>query len=119
MGTVVVRIDMPPGEGGGTAPTDEQMQKEQDARQAFLDSVQPKLEEIANRPLSRAGNIVRIELLGGNEWSKLNQYLLLVATDIGAPRVDWDDLVPSGGTATVLDGGPYASLHQWPERTET
>jgi hypothetical protein len=119
MGTVVVRIDMPPVDpegGGGTSPSDDQMQKEQDARQAFMDHAGPKLEEIASRPLSRTGNITRIELLGGSEWSKLNQYLLLVSTDIGVPHVDWADLVPPGGTATAMEGGPYASLRQWPDK---
>ena len=122
MGTVVVRIDMPPVDpegGGGTAPSDDQMQKEQQAREQFMAFAEPRLEEIASRPLRRTGNITRIELLGGSEWSTLNQYLLLVSTDIGEPHVDWADLVPPGGAATVMEGGPYASLRQWPDKERT
>jgi hypothetical protein len=117
MGTVVVRIDMPPGDdgGSGSAPTDDQMEKEQAARQEFLDFVEPKLEALASQPLRRAGNITRIELLGGSEWSTLHQYLLLVSTDIGEPHQDWGDLVPPGGNASVLASGPYASLKRLPD----
>jgi hypothetical protein len=110
MGTVVARIDM---------PANDQTQAEEDARQQFLDFVEPKLEALAARPPTRSGNIVHIELLGGNEWSTLNRYLLLVSTDIGEPDIDWAELVPPGGDASVLASGPFKPLHQWPERTET
>jgi hypothetical protein len=115
MGTIVVRIDMPASDGGGSAPTDEQMEQEQEARQKFLDELAPKLEALVNRPPRRAGNIVRIELLGGNEWSTLNRYLLLISTDIGEPDLGLADLVPAGGDAEVLASGSYRSLQQWPE----
>ena len=121
MGMTFVRIDMPPGAveaGEGTAPTDEQMQKEQEARQEFLDFVEPRLEALTARPLRRAGNIVRVELLGGYTWSTMNRYLAFVSTDIGDPGVDWADLVPKDANVSVLESGAYRQLHEWPERAE-
>jgi hypothetical protein len=115
MGMVVVRIDMPSSEGEGDAPTDDQMEKEQQARQQFLDHVEPRLQAMADRGPRRAGNIVRMELLGGNAWSTLNRYLLLISTDIGEPELDLADLVPDGGEASVLTSGEYRSLREWPE----
>jgi hypothetical protein len=122
MGTVVVRVDMPPAgieaTGDGVSPTDEQMQEERAARQTFLEALEPKLAELASRPPRRAGNIVGIELLGQDEWSALNHYLLVVSTDIGDPAVEWADVLPQGATASVVADGSYETIKRWPERPD-
>jgi hypothetical protein len=114
---VVIRIDMPPKsievQGAGFAPTDDQVSEEQDRRQEFLDFVAPKLAFLPGRPPKRAGNVQHVELLGGNVWSHLNHYLLLVSVDIGDPNIDLAWLVPPGGEASVI--GSYAPLQNWPE----
>jgi hypothetical protein len=116
METVVIRIDMPAKgieiTGEGFAPTDDQISEEQNRRQEFLDYVSPKLASLPERPLKRSGNVQSVELLGGNEWSHLNHYLLLVTVDIGDPDIDLTWLVPSGGDASVI--GSYAPLQNWP-----
>ena len=114
--TVVIRIDMP-AKGievteEGVAPTDDQASEEQNRRQEFLDFISPKLASLPGRPPKRSGNVQRVELLGGNEWSHLNHYLLLVTVDIGDPDIDFTWLVPSGGEASVI--GSYAPLQNWP-----
>ena len=117
MTTIVIRIDMPPKgieiTGDGAAPTDDQMREEEKARQEFLNFVGPKLASLPGRPPRRQGNVERVELLGGDVWSQLNHYLLLVSFDIGDPHIDWASLVPPGGEVTVI--GSYAPLRHWPE----
>src|SRR5262245_11950022 len=115
MPTIVIRIDMPPKgievTGEGSAPTDDQMREEKQARQAFLDFVVPKLASLPERPVRRGGNVFRVELLGEHVWSQHNHYLLLVSFDIGHPGIDWASLVPPGGEVTVI--GSYDPLQQW------
>ena len=119
METIVIRIDMPPTRaevaGGSSALSDEQMKEEQEARQQFLDAVGPQLAALLERPARRAGNVHRVELLGGNTLSRLNHYLLLVSTDIGSPGIELKSLVPPGGEASEI--GSYAPLQSWPEET--
>jgi hypothetical protein len=115
-----VQIDLPPeGEletsGNGTAPTDAQMAEEQALRQRFLDNAGPQLAALSQRPPQRSGNVSCAELLGADVWSTLNHYLLLVTVDIGDPRIDFDALLPPGGTATVV--GAYDTLAEWPATT--
>ena len=116
MPIAVIRLEAAPTgnevSGEGTNPTDEQMKEEQDARRRFLDFVEPKLAELPNRPSFRAGNVSRVELMGANEWSKLNHYLLLLDFDVGRPRIELDELLPPGTTATEV--GSYSSLQTWP-----
>jgi hypothetical protein len=117
MATVVIQVDTPSigieVTGEGSAPTDDQMKEEQEARQAFLDFVSEKLASLPNQPPRRAGNVQRVELLGADTWSQLNHYLLLVSVDIGEPALDWDSLLPPGTEASVI--GSYAPLEQWPD----
>ncbi len=119
MTTVVIRIDMPPkgieATGDGSSPTDEEMEEEQKYRQEFMDHIEPKLASLPDMPPARAGNVSRVELLGGNVWSELNHYLLLMTVDIGGPRVDLSTLVPPGGEVSVI--GSYSSLKEWPEES--
>src|SRR4051794_11232207 len=75
MPVVVIRIDVPPKgvlevTGKGSAPTDEQMREEKQARQEFLDAVSPTFASLPSRPSTRSGNVLRVELLGTNVWSR-------------------------------------------------
>ena len=120
MSTLAISIHLPPtGEleisGNGSSPTEDQMAEEMQARQSFLDIVSPFLETLPNRPSRRSGNISSIELLGGNVWSQLNRYLLLVTIDIGDPEIDRELLamLPVGTKISVV--GAYGSMRTWPE----
>jgi len=120
MSTLAMSIHLPPtGEleisGNGSSPTEDEMAEEMGARQSFLDIVSPFFETLPNRPSRRSGNISSIELLGGNVWSQLNRYLLLVTVDIGDPRIDRELLamLPEGTRISVV--GAYGSLQTWPE----
>jgi hypothetical protein len=116
MPTVVIKIETPPTgievTGDGSSPTEEEMQEELAARQAFIDRISPALAELPNRPPHRAGNVSRIELRGTGVWSQMNHYLLLVDVDIGTPDLDLDTLLPPGSQTAVI--GSYASLQTWP-----
>lgn len=119
MTTVVIQIEMPPKgqlevSGGGSSPTEDQMNEETQIRQDFMDFVSPQLALLPDRPPRRAGNVSRVELLGTGVWSQMNHYLLLISVDIGDPGIDLDALVPPGGHATVI--GSYDKLQQWPEK---
>jgi hypothetical protein len=113
---VAIRIDVPPTgievTGEGTNPTDAQMKQEMEARQKFLDQVAPTLAALPSRPLRRAGNVTRVELLGSDVWAHLNHYLLLVSVDIGDPGIDLASLLPPGSDFAVI--GEYAPLESWP-----
>ncbi|KOV97306.1 hypothetical protein [Streptomyces sp. NRRL B-3648] len=113
MATVVYLIDAPPTgiekTGEGFDPTDEQMAEERQARQAFLDAVTPHLAALASRPARRSGNVDNVELLGGDTWSNLNHYLLLVTTDIGEPGIAFDSFLPPGTKVTEIGNG-YSAL---------
>jgi hypothetical protein len=119
MATVVIRIDMPAKGSGvtgtGSSPTDEQMKEELAARKEFLDFVEPKLASLLERPARRAGNIHRIDLWGGGEWSRLTNYLLLVSVDIGNPGIDFTSVLPPGGEASAIDGS-YGPLLDWAKK---
>lgn len=116
MATLVLRIDMPPkGEletspGSGAELTDEQTNEELAIRQEFLDYVTPKLAELPCRPPHRLGNVSHVELIGGNEWSQFNHYVVILTVDIGIPP-GLDEIVPDGGELTVL--GPFEALESW------
>jgi hypothetical protein len=116
MATVVIRIDMPAVGSGvtgtGSSPTDDQMKQELQARQDFLDFVEPKLAALLERPSRRAGNVRGIELWGGHTWSRLTQYLLLVSVDIGNPGIDFAELLPPGGEASTIEGS-FEPLRKW------
>ena len=117
MPTAFIRVDLPPTgvleiTGNGSSPTDEQMAEEQQARQAFLDVVTPKLAALPGRPPKRAGNISRVELLGSSVWSRLNHYLLVVTYDIGRLNVDWASILPPRAKVATIDDA-YAPLHEW------
>jgi hypothetical protein len=119
MPTVAIRIDMPPKgvleeTGEGSSPTEEQMNEEQEVRQAFLDAVVPLLASLPERPPRRQGNVERVELLGTDVWSKLNHYLVLVTVDIGDPGIDLTSVLPAGAEVSLV--GSYAPLQSWPER---
>jgi hypothetical protein len=123
MSTVVIKIDVPPiGEletsGGGGSPTETQMAEEMQARQSFLDIVSPYLESLSKRPSRRSGNVSRVELLGGDVWSELNRYLLLVTVDIGGAGIDQELLamLPEGSKVSVV--GAFSSLRAWPALPE-
>ncbi len=116
MATLVLRIDMPPKGVLETSPdfiaepTREMMDEELAIRQEFLDYVSPRLAELPKRGFRRLGNVSSVELLGANEWSNFNHYLVILSVDIGIPR-DLDGIVPPGGEMTVI--GPYTSLDSW------
>ncbi|PBC70178.1 hypothetical protein BX265_7574 [Streptomyces sp. TLI_235] len=116
----VFRIDAPPtgievtGDGGN--PTPDQIEEENKARQSFLDAVSYHLEALTKRPPHSFGNVEKVELLGSNVISRLNQYLLLVTVDIGDPRIDFDSFVPAGTTVTLI-GSDFVPLAQWPNGT--
>ena len=119
MATTTIRIDLPPvGEletsGDGRSPTDAQMAEETKARQDFLDILSPYVAEVLSRPLRRAGNVTHVQLLGGDVWSQLNHYLLLVTTDSAAPRFAGEllALLPEGSQASDL--GAFGPLQEWP-----
>jgi len=120
MGTVVFKIDLPAigieQTGEGSSPTDEQMQEEQQARDAFLGAIGPKLAALPERPPRRAGNVSRVELLGTDIWSEMNHYLLLVGVDIGDPDLgELESAMPAGTDMTRI--GTYRSIQVWPEES--
>jgi hypothetical protein len=111
----MLKIDMPPKgvlETSEDNPelTDELMAEELRIRQEFLDYVSPRLAELPKRPFFRSGNVSQVELLGANEWTNLNHYLVILSVDIGVPR-ELDGIVPPGGEMTLV--GPYSSLETW------
>jgi len=78
-----------------------------------LDVVSPYFEALTSRPLSRTGNVSRVELLGP---SQLTHYLLVVTVDIPAPLgidQEFSALLPKGSKVSVVD--EFVSTHQWPE----
>jgi len=118
MATMAISIDLPPvGEletsGDGTSPTDAQMDEEMHARQKFLDIVSPYFESLPKRPLRRAGNVSRVELLGRRVWSELNHYLLLVTVDIGGLPIEQElsAKLPQGSKVSVV--GDFEFLQAW------
>jgi hypothetical protein len=98
--------------GSGAELTDAQTEEELAIRQEFLDYVTPKLAELPRRPSHRLGNVSRVELIGGNEWSQFNHYVVILTVDVGIPP-GLDEIVPAGGELTVL--GPFEALQTWPE----
>jgi hypothetical protein len=119
MGNLIVQIDAPPvGEleltGDGSNPTDSQMAEETAARERTLDALRPYLASLPKRPARRAGNVSRVELLGGNTWSELNHYAVLVTVDIGDPGLEDDlkELLPTGSTVAVTRS--FEPLEEWP-----
>ena len=119
MSNLVVQIDVPAvGElevtGQGSHPTDAQMAEETAARERTVDSLRPYLSSLPKRPPRRAGNVTRVELLGGNTWSKLNHYTVLVTVDIGDPGLEEEltRILPEGSTVVVR--GTFESLEEWP-----
>ncbi len=119
MALVAITIDMPPtGEletsGDGTSPTQEQMDEETLARQNFLDTIAPYLKSLPERPPHRSGNVSHAQLLGRDEWSLLNHYLLLLTVDIWQADTDPElsALLPQGAQVAVL--GSFESLQEWP-----
>lgn len=117
MTTVVYRVDAPPSgiekTGNGSNPTDEQMAEETKTRQAFVDAVSPRLAALLDRPAQRSGNVSAIELIGGNSWSELNHYVLLVTVDTGDPGIAFDSFVPPGTLVEAL--GSFGPVAQWPD----
>lgn len=118
MATQIIRIDAKPTgieiTGEGTAPTDEQMKAELKARDTFVDKLSPLLAELPGRPLRRAGNVSKVELLGGDTWSNLNHYLVIITSDTGGVHVDWDTLGPK---VDVMEVGSYGPLQTWPDKS--
>jgi hypothetical protein len=118
MAIVMLRIDMPPkGEletssDGGAELTDDQMNEELAIREDFLERTARKFAELPRRPPHRMGNVSRVELIGGNERSRLNHYMVILTVDIGIPY-GLAELLPEGAELTVL--GPFEALQTWPE----
>jgi len=119
MSTLIIQIDVPPvGEleltGQGHNPTDAQMAEETVAREETLDVLRPYLSSLPERPARRAGNVSRVQLLGGNTWSELNHYSALVTVDIGNPDFaeELQEILPDGSTVAVT--GSFAELDEWP-----
>lgn len=119
MGTLMVQIGVPPvGEletsGDGTSPTQEQMDEEQAARDKTIGALRPYLESLPKRPPHRSGNVSRVQLLGKNTWSNLNQYALVIGVDIGDPGIKEGllDVLPEGSTVDVHDD--FTVLDEWP-----
>jgi len=117
--TLAISIDLPPtGEletsGKGWSVTDAQMAEETQARQNFLDLVSPYFESLLKRPPRRAYNVLRVELLGGDVWSELNHYLLLVDIDIGDLGIDQElsALLPKGSQVSVV-GRDLEPVQEW------
>jgi hypothetical protein len=78
-----------------------------------LGIVSPYFESLTSRPLSRTGNVSRVELLGP---SQLTHYLLLVTVDIPAPlgiNQEFLALLPEGSKMSVVS--EFESSNQWPE----
>ncbi len=120
MATVAIRVDMPPkGEletsQDASEPTEDQMNEELAIRQEFLDYVGPRLAELPKRPPHAVANVSRVELDGGNVWSQLNHYLVVLTVDVGIPD-DLDELFLADADLTVL--GPYEALETWSEILE-
>ncbi|WP_431683695.1 hypothetical protein [Kitasatospora sp. KL5] len=122
MVTTIFRIDAPPIgieiTGKGSNPTEEEMEEELKARQAFLDAVSPHLAALRKRPDHRSGNVVSVDLHGADVWSRLNQYLLMVTVDIGDPRIDFDSFLPTGSTVKLV-GSDFTPLSHWPDGNKT
>ena len=119
MSNLIVQIDVPAvGEleltGQGSNPTDAQMAEETAARHRTLDALRSYLSALPERPPHRAGNVTRVELLGGNTWSKLNHYAVLVTVDIGDPGLEHElgRILPEGSTIVVR--GTFEALEEWP-----
>jgi hypothetical protein len=123
MSTLIVHIDVPPvGElettGNGSNPTDEQMAEETAAREETLDVLRPYLASLPDRPPHRSGNVSRAQLFGGNVWSELNHYAVLVTVDIGDPGLEGALLriLPEGSKVEVT--GDLQTLDEWPSPDE-
>jgi hypothetical protein len=120
MPTLVISIDLPPTGELETSPnwsgaaTDAQMAEETQARQNFLGLVSPYFESLLKRPARRQGNVGGVELLGCDQWSQFNHYLLLVTFDIGEPVSvsDLSALLPQGSQVSVV-GASFAPV-EWP-----
>ena len=114
MGKLAIRVVMPPVgievTGDGTNPSEEEMAEEQAARDKFVETIGPWAEGLLARGSHRMGNVSRVDLLGANEWSQLNRYLLLLEVDIGEPPLELETLLPG---AEVTHVGSFAPLETW------
>ena len=128
MTTSVISIDLPAiggleTSGEGTSPSDAQKAEEAQARQDFLALVSPYFESLP-KASTRIGGVSRVELLGRDDWSQQNHYLLLVTINM----VDMEDLripepvlripqalsalLPKGSQVSVV-GRDLASVQEW------
>jgi hypothetical protein len=119
MSNLIIQIDVPAvGEleltGQGHNPTDAQMAEETAAREQTLETLRPYLSSLPERPPRRSGNVSRVQLLGGNTWSKLNHYTAIVTVDIGTPPLDEEieKILPAG--SQVVMSGSFEELDEWP-----
>ena len=118
MWTLAVTIKTPPvgqlekGSGDGSNPSDDQMREEQAARDNVVSSLLPFLQSLPQRPLRRQGNVMGFELLGTGTWSNLNNYLLLINTDIGGEELvdELATVLPSGSSVSLV--GEFESLQK-------
>ena len=112
MAIMIFSIDVPP-EGGTSGQTSADAQVGEEARQKFLDSISPYFESLPKRPLRRAGNVSRVELLGRRVWSELNHYLLLVTVDTGGLPIEQElsAKLPQGSKVSVV--GDFEFLQAW------
>ncbi|HYZ68338.1 MAG TPA: hypothetical protein VE666_11145 [Mycobacterium sp.] len=115
MATLAITIQTPPvGElensGDGSNPTDVQMQEEQAARDNMLKALIPFLQSLPQRPPHRAANVTGFDLLGANSWSRLNNYLLLLNTDIGQGGLvdELSEHLPEGSQVSMV--GEFVSI---------
>lgn len=94
MPTFVIDIDLPPDS------------------EIDLVAVSQYLESLTSRPLSRTGNVGRVELLGP---SGSTHYLLLVTVDIPVPlgiNEEFLALLPKGSTMSTANS--FETTHEWP-----
>jgi hypothetical protein len=78
-----------------------------------MDIVSPYFASLPNRPLNRRSNVSSVELLGVNEWSRLNHYVVLLGVDFVDPTIEPDLLakLPPGSNVSVT--GPFDALQRW------
>jgi hypothetical protein len=92
--------------GNGSDPTDEQMSEEKAGRDHFVEGLTPFLQSLLDPPahLGQAP-ITGFDLFGIDQWSKFNNYLLLLTADDGEVDIGEDELVkvlPAGSQVSAL-----------------
>jgi len=104
-------------ETSGSRPdsTDVQISEEKAGRDHFLEGLTPFLQSLLGQPPLHQGPITGFDLFGIGQWSKFNNYLLLLTADNFQVHIGEDELVkalPAGSQVSAL--GHLEDLAQHP-----